>query len=350
MDGLKNILRNMPLLYMIVSNPLVLALFFLMGIVMLFIFTTVFIGGGTYKGHEESMVETPAFASCSLGELNEGAFYSNFNSGKAGVFEGMGDVFVEAAETNQIDPVLLASIAWHETGAGKSRAVKLHNNPGGLMNPKTGSLFRYSSLSEGIDKMASNLYRLYIAQGLVTIPDIGGKYAPIGVSNDPTNLNSHWVPVVTKLVSQFGGLTMNCTDDFLESSGEWGMPIVGSRVTSPFGNRIHPIHGGISFHKGVDFSCSRDQAIFATQDGTVEVVSIGWTGGYGNYILLKHGVMYSAYAHLNSVDVSQGSTVKQGERIGGCGTTGSSTGNHLHFEIKSGASTGHKDPLKYVGG
>lgn len=334
---------------MIIRNPIV-ALMLLLPVLFFGLAITVFLGGTmVFKGHEEELAQTPAFAYCSLGELNEEVYRSNFDK-NVGVFTGKADMFIEAAENNQIDPVLLAAIAWHETGAGKSYAVRNYNNPGGLMNPNGSGLFRYSSLEDGINAMASNLYRLYIAQGLVTIPDIGAKYAPIGAGNDPTGLNNHWVPVVTKLATQFGGLTMNC-EDVLDSDGEWGMPVGNNnRITSPFGNRIHPIRGTLSFHKGVDFACNHEESIYSTKDGVVEVASTGWTGGYGNYVLVKHGSMYSAYAHLNSINVSVGDQVKKGERIGGCGTTGSSTGNHLHFEIKKGVSTGYQDPMKYLKG
>ncbi|OMC79608.1 hypothetical protein BSK62_13085 [Paenibacillus odorifer] len=107
-----------------------------------------------------------------------------------------GDLFAAAGKKYGIDPALLAAIAIHETGNGTSSAVKNKNNVGGMMG--SNGLMTFSSLQEGIDKMASNLKRNYIDKGLTTIEQIQKKYAPLGAGNDPTNLNSHWVNGVTK--------------------------------------------------------------------------------------------------------------------------------------------------------
>jgi beta-N-acetylglucosaminidase len=113
------------------------------------------------------------------------------------VLSSSGDIFAAAAKKYGIDPALLAAIAIHETGNGTSNAAKSKNNVGGMMRSK-GGLMEFSSLEEGIDKMASNLKRNYIDKGLTTIPQIQKKYAPIGATNDPTSLNKHWVDGVTK--------------------------------------------------------------------------------------------------------------------------------------------------------
>lgn len=100
-----------------------------------------------------------------------------------------------------IDPALLAAIAVHETGNGSSSAVKNKNNVGGMMG-KNG-LMSFSSIEEGIDRMASNLKRNYIDKGLTTIPQIQKKYAPNGAANDPNGLNNYWVSGVTKYYKMF---------------------------------------------------------------------------------------------------------------------------------------------------
>lgn len=135
----------------------------------------------------------------------------NFNSpgltntaSLGGVFAKSGNAFTGAAQKYGIDPLLLTAIAMHETGNGTSPAVKNKNNPGGLMRSK-GGLQEFSSLEEGIDKMASTLKRLYIDQGLTTIEQISKKYAPVGAANDPTNLNKNWVAGVTKFYNQLKG-------------------------------------------------------------------------------------------------------------------------------------------------
>lgn len=114
-----------------------------------------------------------------------------------------GAAFEAAGKKYGIDPALLAAIAMHETGNGTSQAIKNKNNVGGMMS-KTG-LMTFSSVDEGIDKMASNLKRLYFDQGLTTIPQIQKKYAPIKATNDPTGLNQYWVGGVTKYYNMFGG-------------------------------------------------------------------------------------------------------------------------------------------------
>lgn len=106
------------------------------------------------------------------------------------------------------------------------------------------------------------------------------------------------------------------------------------RVTSNFGNRMHPIRGFTCKHKGIDFGAPHGTAVMSAGDGVV--VKAGYFGGYGNYILIKHSGGYqTAYAHLSKISSSirPGAFVKQGQHIGNVGSTGSSTGPHLHHEV-----------------
>ncbi|MEK0313749.1 glucosaminidase domain-containing protein [Cohnella sp. 56] len=116
---------------------------------------------------------------------------------------GSGDVFAASGAKYGIDPALLAAIAVHETGNGTSNAAKNKYNVGGMMG-KNG-LMSFSSLQEGIDKMASNLKRNYFDQGLTTIAQIQRKYAPVGASNDPSGLNNNWISGVSKYYKMFSG-------------------------------------------------------------------------------------------------------------------------------------------------
>ncbi|WP_052759800.1 glucosaminidase domain-containing protein [Paenibacillus sp. DMB20] len=125
------------------------------------------------------------------------------NQTLSGALKGKGDAFAAAGKKYGIDPALLAAIAIHETGNGSSNAVRKKNNVGGMMG-KNG-LMTFGSVDEGIDRMASNLKRLYFDQGLTTIPQIQKKYAPVGASNDPTGLNNHWVSGVTRYYRMLGG-------------------------------------------------------------------------------------------------------------------------------------------------
>lgn len=111
-------------------------------------------------------------------------------------------------------------------------------------------------------------------------------------------------------------------------------PIDGARLSSGFGARRHPILGYTRMHQGVDFAAASGTPIYAAGDGIVEVA--GRNGGYGNYIRIRHNGQYStAYAHLRTFHrgIGRGKRVKQGQVIGYVGTTGRSTGPHLHYEI-----------------
>lgn len=109
-------------------------------------------------------------------------------------------------------------------------------------------------------------------------------------------------------------------------------PAEKGRISSEFGNRSDPFTGQSRFHSGTDIAAPLDTPIYAAADG--EVTLAGQHGGYGNTVIIKHGDTYETlYAHLNSIDVSVGDRVEKGEEIGGMGTTGRSTGVHLHYEI-----------------
>lgn len=114
----------------------------------------------------------------------------------SGRLAGMGSVFVAAGQMYEIDSALLAAIAQHETGNGKSKAAVEKNNIAGMMG-KNG-LKTYATVEDSIMDMARNLSQNYLDKGLKTITKIGAKYAPIGATNDPTGLNNYWVKGVTK--------------------------------------------------------------------------------------------------------------------------------------------------------
>lgn len=114
-------------------------------------------------------------------------------------------------------------------------------------------------------------------------------------------------------------------------------PIDGARMSSGFGMRKHPVLGYNKMHKGVDFAAPRGTPIYAAGDGVVE--KAGRNGGYGKYVRIRHaGGLKTAYAHMNKYasGIEAGKRVKQGQIIGYVGTTGRSTGPHLHFEVLRG--------------
>lgn len=122
-----------------------------------------------------------------------------------------------------------------------------------------------------------------------------------------------------------------------ETRGTFQRPVVG-RQTSSFGMRRHPLLGYSRFHKGIDFGAPSGTPIVAATDGVVSFA--GWHGGHGRYVKLSHaGGFATAYAHMSRIAVSSGKRVRQGEVIGYVGSTGLSTGPHLHYEIyKNGAA------------
>ncbi len=110
-------------------------------------------------------------------------------------------------------------------------------------------------------------------------------------------------------------------------------PLAFSRVTSGFAMRVHPISGQWKQHKGIDFAAPTGTPIRSTGDGVVEFA--GNAGGYGNMVVIRHGNLYStAYAHMSRVAIRRGARVAQGELIGYVGSTGWSTGPHLHYEFR----------------
>lgn len=118
------------------------------------------------------------------------------------------------------------------------------------------------------------------------------------------------------------------------------------RLTSPFGYRIHPVTRARSLHTGIDLANSSGTAILASKNGVVE--RVGYQGSYGNVVIINHGNgVTTLYAHLSGFNVRVGQNVQQGERIASMGSTGRSTGSHLHFEIRQNGNA--VNPLNYIG-
>ncbi len=118
-----------------------------------------------------------------------------------------------------------------------------------------------------------------------------------------------------------------------------------TRISSPYGYRNHPIYKTKKFHSGVDMAAPGGTNILAAADGVVKMA--GWNGGYGNCVVVDHGGGVSTlYGHSQRLLVSKGQKVKKGQVIALVGTTGASTGNHLHFEVLLNGKT--TDPMAYL--
>ena len=112
-------------------------------------------------------------------------------------------------------------------------------------------------------------------------------------------------------------------------------PINGARLSSPFGKRKHPILGYTKMHRGTDFAAPTGTPIMASGDGIIQKAS--WCGGGGNCVKIKHNSIYTTiYAHMSKFarGIKRGVRVRQGQIIGYVGSTGMSTGPHLHYEIR----------------
>ena len=120
-----------------------------------------------------------------------------------------------------------------------------------------------------------------------------------------------------------------------------------SYISSRFGERIHPITGELKNHNGMDIAANSGTAVYAADGG--KVVLAEWYGGYGNCIMIEHGNCYKTlYGHLSYIGVKNGQYVNQGDTIGQVGSTGNSTGPHLHFEVYSNGS--RIDPEQFYSG
>ncbi len=112
-----------------------------------------------------------------------------------------------------------------------------------------------------------------------------------------------------------------------------GLPVRATSISSGFGTRWHPLLGGYRFHAGVDLVAPAGAPIFATSPGMVS--GAGWCGGYGLCVTVDHGDgLYTLYGHLSRVDVATGQQVANGQSLGLVGSTGQSTGPHLHYEVR----------------
>lgn len=126
--------------------------------------------------------------------------------------------------------------------------------------------------------------------------------------------------------------------------GKLGWPVPGIyRISSRYGYRKHPIFGIMRLHSGIDIPGSTGTKIVAAQSG--KVIHAGWYGGYGNIVLIDHGgKIVTGYGHCSSILVRKGQSVKKGQAIALIGSTGFSTGPHLHFEVRQNGSFTNPEP------
>jgi len=181
---------------------------------------------------------------------------------------------------------------------------------------------------------------------------------------DPDGLLVRAGPIKAASLTLSGNVLRLYRYQFSDGSAEWftakgdsvkktllRTPIDGARLTSGFGPRSHPILGYTSQHMGLDFGAPTGSPIMAAGDGVVERAD--WFGGYGNYVRLKHNPdTATAYAHMVrfAPGIKPGVRVKQGQIIGYVGSTGMSTGPHLHFEVHIGGRAVNPQTVKSMPG
>ncbi len=130
-------------------------------------------------------------------------------------------------------------------------------------------------------------------------------------------------------------------------SAPFAHPVPGRRVrlSSGFGNRMHPVYNRRQFHEGVDYAAATGTPVRATGDGIVTFA--GWESGFGRAVKIRHvGDTETRYGHLNKIHVRKWQRVSRGDHIGDIGSTGNSTGPHLHYEVRVGGKP--VNPLKFI--
>ena len=134
------------------------------------------------------------------------------------------------------------------------------------------------------------------------------------------------------------------SDNWVQGTGQLGWPVSGE-ITSPYGYRIHPIWGTTIYHSGIDIGVDEGTPVHAADGGVV--VWSGWMGGYGYAVVIDHGNGLSTlYGHNSELAVDEGQSVAKGQVIAYAGSTGNSTGPHVHFEVR--ANGDPVDPMGYL--
>lgn len=333
MIGIREMRENMKKVIIISAIVIILSMIFIPTMAILFI-----------AGDDSDSVKCSAVA----GALTESGLETYLED--KGVFKGHAKDFFKYGSEYDVDPALVVAICMSETGRGTSTAVTKRNNPGGLMG--NGGGFSFDTLEEGIEAMIENLSRNYIKMGLTTPETIQPKYCPVGASNDPTGLNNNWLTTVNFFLDELGGLSC---ESIPSGTGSYIIPVSNPNVSSGFSDRTNPVTGIAESHKGLDFAQQTGSDIKAADDGTVVFAGFGASGsgfgGYGNVVLIEHkkNKEWTLYGHQSKLFVKNGQNVKKGEVIGKVGSTGQSTGPHLHFEIRKEKMGKQIDPASVLG-
>lgn len=158
------------------------------------------------------------------------------------------------------------------------------------------------------------------------------------LENKKDQINTDYIEAMEKadqLVEDYqkAAAEFSAKNPYVEGGWMWPLPRTNNVITSKYGYRTHPVTGKWKLHTGIDLRASKGTNIFAAKAGTV--VTSEYSSSWGNYVIISHGGGYtSLYAHMTKRNVKVGATVKQGQVIGTVGSTGWSTGAHLHYELR----------------
>jgi len=165
--------------------------------------------------------------------------------------------------------------------------------------------------------------------------DVGGPFVPL----------DHSVAFETHLQALHKTLKSYDHVSEIAKTMPLGSPLPGAKVSSNFGSRVDPFNGRIAMHSGMDFKAKRGTPVKASGDG--KVIKAGRNGGYGRVVEIEHANGYvTRYAHLSRISVKVGQRVTRGQTVGKVGSTGRSTGPHLHYEVRK--SDKARNPSKFI--
>lgn len=338
------------LLILLLFSPALIILF-AFGFLFLMIFLNADSSDQLDKMYQEEEVDISGGAYCSpTGEMDIELVESKF---KNGAFKGQTHLFIEAAEKYGVDPVFMVAISALETGWGSSEQAMYKNNPGGLKI--NGVYHTFDTLEAGMESLAKTVHTHVIEHGETDLEDFAAHYAPVGDDMDYNNTNHTWVDSVTSIATSLGGFTMNCTSTGSVDMGDYTVDIKNGFAwvtphTKHLTSGVGPRWG--REHKGIDIAWPGvlGTPVVSMLDGEVKAVNTGCPvgclaeqgcgthtcgSGYGNRVEVQHSDgTYTRYAHLQDVLVKEGQKVKIGQLLGTVGSSGHSSGAHLHFEIR----------------
>lgn len=226
----------------------------------------------------------------------------------------------------------------------KQLLVHLRQKSELLARQKQELAFEKEKIASTIDQIGR--YKVQIAQQIDTDRELRDRY-----TNDARyyeRAERQLLAESAQIEAQLRQLASSSSGPVTGSTGAFMWPVVGT-ITSGYGYRFHPIHRTRLMHTGLDIAKPSGTPVKAADGG--KVIYAGWRGGYGKVVMIDHGhqrgkSIVSLYGHLSSILVGNGQTVSKGQVVARVGSTGFSTGPHLHFEIRENGAT--VDPRRYL--